>query len=239
MKRLIKMTLILSMAAVLLAACAAAPATTPKSEVNRQINVSGVGQLYLKPDVAYVYIGITSRAPNVSEALQDNSGKAQAISSTLTGLGVEAKDIQTSAFNVYPQQQFGPSGEVIGNEYVVENTVFVTVHDLQNLGKMLDAAISSGANTIHGIQFDVSDKASALTKARQMAIEDARKNAQELASAAGVELGELITLNVYGVNPPVPVFEGKGGAMATSGQVPVSAGQLVLTVNADLSFQIR
>ena len=178
----------------------------------RTISVNGSGQVTLSPDVAYVYIGVHSQSDNVSDALSQNNEKAQAVSGALKELGIDPKDIQTSGFNIYPQQQFGPQGEVTGTTYNVDNTVYVTVRDLQILGKLLDVVVRSGANSINGITFDVLDKSRAISEARRLAVESARSQAEEMAQVAGVTLGELQTMNVYTSNPPVPVFEGKGAA---------------------------
>ena len=133
-----------------------------------------------------------------------------------------SKDIQTSAFNVYPQQQVNPkdpSATETKTTYVVENTVNVTVRDLSKLGGLLDKVVGSGANTIHGIQFDVKDKAKALSEARKQAIDDAKAQAAEVAQAAGVQLGAIQTLNVYTGGQPGPVYQGKGGfAVAADSQ---------------------
>lgn len=225
-------------AVALLAACVpTAAAPSANQAIPRQINANGVGKVYLTPDVAYVNIGVRSQSENVGDALKGNSAQAQSVVDALKELGVDAKDIQTSAFNVYPQQEFGPNGEVIKNTYVVENTVYITVRDMTKLGQLLDTVVRSGANTINGLQFDVLDKSKATSEARRLAIEDARKQAQEMADAAGVKLGALLSLNSYLSSPPVPVFEGKGGAQ-NNDKVPVSAGQLVLTVEASLAYEI-
>jgi uncharacterized protein len=224
-------------AALLLAACGSP--TQPQNI--RMINVVGEGTVYLTPDVVYINIGVHSQAEGVKEALSQNTSQAKAVADSLKSLGVEDKYIQTSAFNVYPQQQYGPNGELLGTVYVVDNTVYVTVKDLSKLGQILDAVVQSGANTINGIQFDVMDKSAAMTEARKMAIDSARKQADELAAAAGVKLGDLQSINVYLTSGPVPAFSGKGGAMMDSAQtnVPVSAGQLVLTMQANLAYEIK
>ncbi len=225
--------------AALLAACApAAPAQQPYV---RQISASGSGRVYLTPDVAYVNISVNTKSEKVADALKDNNTLAQAVASALKEMGVEEKDIQTTAFNVYPQQEFGPNGEVTRNLYMVDNTVYVTVRDLTQLGQLLDVAVRAGANNINGIQFDVLDKEKAMSEARRMAVENARKQAEELAALAGVQLGVLQSMNVYVSNPPVPVYEGKarGGAMSADSSVPVSAGQLVISVDANLSYEIK
>ena len=225
-----------------LSACAA-PATVSSNAGSaniRQLTASGTGEVYLTPDVAYVNIGIHTQSENVADALNDNNAQAQAIATALKELGVEEKDIQTSAFNVYPSPQYSPvTGEVTSTLYAVDNTVYVTVRDLQSLGKMLDEVVRSGANNINGIQFDVIDQSAALTEARQKAIASAKATAQELAQAAGVQLGDLQTLSVYPTSNASPVYEkGFGGATANS-QVSVACGQLVITVNADVTYQSK
>jgi uncharacterized protein len=224
---------------LLLSACTPAASSTQNSGYFPQMMASGTGEVFLTPDLAYVNIGVQSKMENVAGALEDNNAKAQAISQALTKLGVEAKDIQTSAFNIYPLQEYGPNGETLDTKYVVDNTVYVTVRDLQKLGSILDAVVKAGANSINGVQFDVTNKDTYVTEARRLAIEDAKATAQELADAAGIKLGKIISLNVYSTGSPTPMYEGKMGLGGGGSGVPVSSGQLSLTVNADISYEIK
>ena len=227
---------------LVLAACQAAPGAVSQAGIPptpRQISVSGTGKVYLAPDVAYVFIGVQSQAENVGDALNQNNAKAQTIAAALKELGIEDKDIQTSSFNIFPQQQYSPEGQITGTTYMVDNTVNVTVRDLSVLGKLLDAVVRAGANSINGINFDVVDKTQAISEARKLAIEDARATAQELAAAAGVTLGDLYSLNAYMNTGPVTVFDNKGGMAVEAGQVPISAGQLMISVDVNLSYEIK
>jgi uncharacterized protein YggE len=218
---------------------------TPQGQVatstqQRTISVNGTGQVTLTPDVAYIYIGVHSQSADVSEALNENNTKAQAVSSSLQELGIDQKDIQTSGFNIYPQQQYSPDGTLTGTTYNVDNTVYVTVRDLQLLGRLLETVVQTGANSINGITFDVMDKSKALTDARKLAIDSARSQASEIAQAAGVTLGELQTINVYSSNPPVPMYEGRGGAaMDAAASVPIAAGQIILRVEVNAIYSMR
>jgi len=202
------------------------------------ITVNGVGKVYLVPDIAYIYIGVHSQAESVADALSQNNAQAQSITNTLLAQNVAAEDIQTTAFNVYPQQQYGPNGEMTGIIYVVENQVYVKVRNLQNLGALLDGVVKSGANSINGITFDVQDHASAETEARKLAIEDAKAKAEDIATQAGVQLGNLYSVNISSAGSPMPVYEAKGGA-AGGGSVPVAAGQLVIEVDTSMSYLIK
>jgi len=228
---------------LVLSACVAPPAASENKVAVRQMSAVGQGKVYLVPDLAYVFIGVHSEADTVADALKDNNTQAQAIQKALTDLGVDIKDIQTSAFNIYPQQSNpkpGGDSTTLKTTYVVENTVNVTVRDLSKLGSLLDKVASSGANSIHGIQFDVKDKAKAVAEARKLAINDAKQQAAELAQAAGVQLGAIQTLNVSMGGQSNPMYQSKGGfATATDSQVPVASGQLLITADASISFEIK
>ena len=227
-----------------LSACASIPASAAGADANiRTLNASGEGKVYLVPDIAYVNIGVHSEASTVAEALSNNNAQAQAIQKALTDMGVDVKDIQTSAFNVYPQQQQNPKPGSTDTApvtvYVVDNTVSVTVRDLQKLGDLLDKVVSSGANNIYGVQFDVANKEAALSEARKQAIQDAQRQAQEVASAAGVVLGPIQSLNVNTIGNPGPMYAGKGGFATAEASVPVAAGQLLISANANITFIIQ
>jgi uncharacterized protein len=205
----------------------------------RTIMVSGSGQVTLSPDLAYVYIGVQSQSENVAEALNENNANAQAIASSLRELGIAVEDIQTSSFNIYPQQQYDPQGQLTGTVFVVNNTVYVTVRDLQILGQLLDVVVRSGANSINGINFDVQDKSQAITEARRLAVESVSTQAAEMAQAAGVTLGELENMSVYSTGPTQPMYDARGGFAAEASQVPISAGQIVIRVEVSATYAIR
>jgi uncharacterized protein YggE len=240
-----KITLLLGLVLVLvLSACAAPAAPAPNAPVNqsaapaRTISVNGSGQVTLNPDLAYINIGVQSQSEEVAAALAQNNDKAQAVAASLRDLGIEDKDIQTSSFNIYPQQQYGPNGEVTSTIYQVNNTVNVTVRDLQIMGRLLDVVVSTGANSINGVTFDVQDKSQAVVEARRLAVESARSQAEELAQTAGVTLGELQTMSAYSSQPPV-FYDAKGGVGMNASQVPVSAGQLVIQVEVNATYFIQ
>lgn len=219
---------------------APAPQVVQPQPSIRTISVNGTGQVTISPDVAYVYIGVHSQSENVSDALAQNNEKAQAVSTALKDLGIDPKDIQTSGFNISPQQKMSPEGQVTGTIYNVDNTVYVTVRQLPILGQLLEVVVSTGANSINGITFDVLDKSTALSEARRLAIESARSQAEEIAQAAGVTIVNLQTMTVFSSNPPVPLYEGKGGmAAADASQVPVAAGQMILRVEVSAVYEIQ
>jgi len=239
MKKSIFVLLVSGLVMAVLAGCAKAPITVTSAPTIRTVTASGNGKVYIVPDVAYIYVGVRSDADEVSDALNKNNEQAHAISEAVKALGVDAKDIQTASFNVYPMSDYGIDGQITRKYFVVENTVYVTVRDLSKLGNLLDAVVRSGANTINSISFDVLDKDTAMAEARDMAIAEARAEAEAIAKASGVTLGALQSVNVYTSNGQVSVYDAKGGmSAASSSEVPVSAGQIVITADANVVYEI-
>jgi uncharacterized protein YggE len=205
----------------------------------RTMNVSGTGQVTIKPDIAYINIGVHTEKPSASEAVAQNNSDSQAVIDALKAAGVAADDLQTTNFNIYPSNQTGPDGKTISVTYMVDNTVNVKVRDLSKLGAALDAAVKAGANNVNSIQFDLVDKTKAMSDARAAAVKAAKAEAEELAAAAGVTLGNIQTIN-YNENTPGPIFYGKGGGLAVAdAAVPVNAGTLDISVSVMLTYEIK
>jgi len=206
----------------------------------RQIVVAGTGKVYMVPDLAYITIGVHSQSEKVKTALADNNAQVEAVKKALTDMGIDEKDIQTSSFNIYPMPQYDKDGKITTTIYSIDNMMYVTVRDLSKLGQTLDAVVSSGANSINSIQFDVQDKDKALSDARKLAVEDAKKQADEYASAINAKLGNVLALSVNSASTGTPVYEKLAMDTAnSSSSVPISAGQFLLTVNVTITYEIQ
>lgn len=246
MRKLSILTLLVVLCgAWLLSACAGGqafaqtPPTATSETQPRTLSVTGSGKSYLVPDIAYIYIGVHTENAEASKAVAENTSRSQKVTEALKKFNIAAKDIQTTNFSIYPQQQFDPQGKVIGVLYVVDNTVYVALRDLTKIGDLLDAVVNAGANSISGISFDVEDKTAALAEARAAAVEDARKQAEELAKAAGVTLGEVLNISTYALTP-YPIYDGRGGGgVAVQAAVPIAPGQTVLQVDVSITYLLK
>ncbi len=196
------------------AAYAQSPTPSGEEKVNRTITVNGSGQVYLTPDIAYVTIGVHTEGEDAAKTVNENSQQAQRVIAAIKGLGIDEKDIRTTNFSIFPQQEYDQNGKPTGKiRYIVDNSVFVTVRKIDQVGAVLDAAVRAGANSISGIQFDVANKTAALSEARRAAVAEARAKAEELARAAGVTLGEVQTISEYSSSGPVPQYAYRGAPM--------------------------
>jgi uncharacterized protein YggE len=229
--------------ALLMSACSTTTTMAPAAQPPiRSMTVSGTGQVTLKPDIAYINIGVHTEKPTASEATAQNSTDSQAVINALKAAGVAVDDIQTTNFSIYlREQQINPADGTtpIPAMYAVDNTVYITVRDLTKVGTILDAAVKAGANNANNIQFDLADKTKALSDARAAAVKVARAEADQLAAASGVTLGNIQTIS-YNENTPGPVFYGKSVNMSVAdASVPISAGTLQISVNVTLTYEIK
>lgn len=235
-----KLALLLSilLLASLLTACGPTTVYTQAEPPQRTITVTGTGMVTLTPDIAHIYIGVQTQNASASVAMNENNVKAQAVIEVIKSFGVADEDIQTTNFSIYPQQQYDDNNNVIAVTYIVSNSVYVTVRDLTALGQLLDATVQSGANSINSISFDVDDKTEALTQARQAAVEVARKQADELAAATGVTIGEVQTISYYDSTPYPVSYEVRSG-MDMASSVPIEAGSMQITTTVTIVYEIH
>ena len=228
--------------ALLMSACQPTTVNQAAPVPQRTLSVSGTGTAYLSPDIAYLYLGVHTEKLAAAEAVAENNTQTQKVIQALKDFGIAEKDIRTTNFSVWPQDKFDPQTNQPSGEktYAVDNTVYVTLRDMNKLGDLLDTIVAAGANTVNNIQFDVADKDAALKDARAQAVKDANAKAQELASTAGVQLGTLQSVSFLD-NQPVPFFDGRGGSGAApaAAEVPIQPGQLTFTVTVNVIYEIK
>jgi len=238
--------LVVGAAAVLLLGVACTPTTQVTvaggdGQSNFGISVTGEGRVTVAPDMGVLNLGIEVSAPTVAEARGAAADAMDAMQTAMTGLGVEARDISTQYFNIYPQYSYaeGRTPEITG--FTVSNQVSVKVRNIDNVSAVLDAAIEAGGNAVrvNGISFTVENPEQHLADARRDAVENARAHAEVLATAAGVTLGAPLSINEsFGGYPPyygVPERAFDGGM---GGGTPVNPGEQELSISVSVLFSI-
>ncbi|HVR37604.1 MAG TPA: SIMPL domain-containing protein [Thermoanaerobaculia bacterium] len=206
------------------------------------ISVSGTARVSVAPDRFTFVAGVQTAGPSVDAAVNENNAKTASVIAALKKAGATDRDIRTSNFSIYPQQDYreGQLPRILG--YQVSNNITVTRANIAEAGKLLQAAISAGVNTSSGLQFEVSDPARGRDQGLKAAFDDARSKASALAQAAGRTVGRAISIS-EGTQPapPMPfprVMAMKAEAQSVS-EVPVESGAQELTFNVAVVFELR
>ena len=250
---LIVTTVALMVATALIVYLAIVPALTPNSvlaggvsaqtttsSADTGIAVSGTGKVSVKPDVVMSSIGIQVNGSSLSDATSQANTKMTAVISQIKSMGVADKDIQTTNYSVQPitdqSKPDGGTGKITG--YQINNQVNVTVRKIDDLGKILDAAVAAGANSIYGVSFSVDDPTPYEQQARAAAVKDAQDKAGQLAKAGGLTLGKIVWIS-EGTVSPQPLFRAAAASIGLGGAVPVESGQMDVTVSVDVRFALQ
>ena len=200
------------------------------------ISVTGEANVSVAPDQAQIDGGVTSDAKTAREATDANNAAMGKVLLALKGAGIEEKDYQTSRLSLQPQyaQNRAAPSPFVG--YRASNRVTVRIRDVAKVANVIDVLVGAGATDIGGINFTVSQASKHLDEAREKAIADARRKAEIYAKAAGVTLGEPISISEEGA--PVPLYRGKMAAPMAAG-APVAQGEERLSVTVSVSWAIK
>jgi uncharacterized protein len=212
--------------------------TVLAQDVPASITVSAEGHVAVSPDLATISLGVTTQGDTAAEAMNANSSALTAVLDRLRGAGIDDRDLQTSNLSLNPNWQGrndGSAPQIVG--YIASNMLTVRVRDLDKVGEVLDAVVSDGANTLNGISFGLSDPDPVMDKARTAAVVTARARATLLAEAAGVQLGQVLSISEGGGMVPAQPMYRMQADMAASG-VPVAEGEVGISANVTMVFAI-
>jgi uncharacterized protein YggE len=230
----------LAVASVVLAArpsviIASPSASTSNGTVSYGVVASGDATVSKKPDVASISAGVQSQQSTAAAAQSDLAAKAAKLISRIKALGVTDKDLTTSGYWLGPNYSQG--SQTISGYRAVEQLQFKW-HNVDTVGKALDAVVQEGDATNISVGFGLADPKVAQAEARSLAIGDARTKAQAMASAAGVKLGPVVRvsdLSSYS-RYPSPMMYASGAALKDSSQIPV--GELTVQVSVEVDFTL-
>jgi uncharacterized protein len=187
-------------------ATAAVPALADQA-APRTVSVSGQGEVTAQPDMARVTLGIEARRPVLNEARSAVTAAVDRVLAVARDLKIDPKYVNATRLQVQPEYNWNDKDRkqvLLG--YVVSRQVDVELRDLDQLGALLERAVSAGANQVGGAALDSTHRKELERQAMTLAVQDARQNAEVLARAAGVELGAVRILNSSASSPPMPMY---------------------------------
>lgn len=217
-------------------------AVAQETDTTRTITVNGEGRVSLPPDTVMMTLGIDARNAELGAAQTEAAETMDAIIAAVKGEGVAEKDIQTGGYSISIERDWNqPSQPVIG--YLVSQTINVKVREIDNAGKVIQAAVDAGANNVGGVWFALENPEQAIAQARELAVADARAKAEELARLTDSTLGPVQSI-VEGYTPstPIPYAEGAGYAAADaakSASPTINPGTTEVSLTVTISWAIQ
>ena len=201
------------------------------------IQTSGESIITVKPDRAQIDIGVVTQADTSQAAAAKNASQLEAVLAQLRRLLGTGADIKTISYSLSPNYRYPTGGgEPTIAGYTATNIVRVTLDDLTQVGKVVDAASGSGANRIQSLQFTLKNRQEAEAQALTEAARNARRKADTLASALGVRVVRV--LSVSESSPIVVPVRDVAYARAESASTPIEAGTIEVRATVSLTVEI-
>jgi len=227
---------------LLIPALAAVPAAARAEPGSRTIAVTGHGEVRAAPDVAYVRLGVSAKAPTAEEARATVNRVVPALLKLTRDLAIPEARVRATALSVTPDTEWVEArraNRVVG--YTVTRQIAVELRDLDRLGELLEKSVTLGANVVSGPELDSSHRPDLERQALALAVADARKNAEVLATALGVTVGPPKEITMQGADAarPRPVYASLGVPKVMAGGAETyQIGELSFDASIEASFEI-
>lgn len=219
-----------------------AAANNLSGEEGNVVTVNGLGTVKVKPDVAYINVGVEIFDADAKKAQDDNARIMDKIIDALKNNGIKDEDIKTSRYNIYKTSKYEPSSskEKRIEGYIATNSVEVTIRDIDKVGKIVDIAGKEGANRINNIIFGISDEEKYYKDALKLAMENASGKAEAILSTFGAKLGKPYRINESGYGAPIVYRDNRmmeAAVESKSYETPVEAGELEVTARVIVEYK--
>lgn len=212
------------------------------------IVVTGSGEVKVKPDVAYISIGVETFDTDANKAQQANAKQMEKIMEAMKKQGITDKEMKTTQYNIY--KTYKPVTDKVTftanmddkrvEGYICNNMLEITINDITTTGTIIDAASKAGANNVRNIRFGIKDNEKYYTEALKKAVTNAKGKANAIASSVGVS-----------IDKPFKIVENSGGyspylyrdvmmsakADMSSYNTPVEAGELTISANVNVEYK--
>lgn len=204
--------------------------------------VTGEGTIEAVPNVAYVDVGVTTENISSKAAQQKNKQKMNNVMDAINKYKINKKDIKTVSYYINPNYSYTDEVTRITG-YTVVNTIQVTIRDLDNVGDILDATSSAGANTTGDIQYDIEDKTDLYNQALGDAVKKARVKADAIANASGLKVTAVKNIDETSKPTYYPIVYNMNtldkAAASSSTTTPTEKGTMKITADVNAEYLLK
>lgn len=213
---------------------------TVQSE-RRTVSVNGTGEVKVESDTATLSFSVITHSHDTSKAASVNAEKMNAVQKAIIATGCPKDAITTENYSIYQESSYDNGKRILG-DYRVSNDVIINLKDVTLVSKVIDAAVSNGANEVSSISFGISDTEKPTNEARRLAAVQAKQKAKILAESSGAKLGKLISINEE-YEPDSPIVGRMMKAEAyndmASAPTPVSSGNTSIRVTVSAVYELK
>lgn len=166
----------------------------------RTITVKGIGKVSTRPDYVVLSMHLESQNMEYEEAMHSASLRVQHLTETLVTLGFDKTDLKTTNFNIETdynneKDRNGNYHRVFNGYKIIQDLKLAFDFDSTRLATALSAISGCISNPELSIRFTVKDATAINEEMLRSATINAKRKAEILCEASGVELGQLIAID--------------------------------------------
>lgn len=215
-----------------LAVCGLAAPLTAQDE-SSHLRVVGAAVVEVPPDHARLSVGVRIQAGSPEAAATEMSRRIDAIVDALVGLGFDRDSIPTQVFGISADRDRMGGNAITG--YSSATTLQITTFELDRIPEFLSAAVAAGATEVGNVAFESTERRNARSRALELAVAAAREDAEVLARAAGVELGDLVEITNFAQPTSGIMLRGAG---VVAGRLPGVTGSAITPQLLEVNAQV-
>ncbi|HEX2951298.1 MAG TPA: SIMPL domain-containing protein [Armatimonadota bacterium] len=242
----VRFLLLIILTGVFTAALMAQQRTNPPV---RTITVTGTAERMANPDLGVVTLAVQTQADTVSTAVSQNNTLTGRVTDAIRALNIRGVTMRTLGFDVQPIYEQPTANRPVERPlriiaYQVVNRLEVRIPEAnpdrlsENISKVLSAGLAAGANRVDNVSFMLVNDLPVLREALAEATRNAHGTAAAMADAAGVHLGQLMSLSSSPIyrQPPTPLM---ARAETAANAVPIVAGPFTIDVTVSAVYEIQ
>lgn len=213
-------------------------AAGPSDPGEKSITVSASGQIETTPDQAVVRVAITATGNDSTAVREELASQTRSLQNALEEYGIPAENVRTAHYDIRQERERTPEGTELGDFRGV-HAFEVTVDEVDAAGEVIDVAVDSGADTVNGVSFTLSDekREQLHNDALERAMANAETRADTLASAGDLSVTGIHTIvsantNYHAYRTETAYVAATAGDAGTS----VQAGPVTVTASVRVTY---
>ena len=213
----------------------------PLEDEETTIAVAGKGVVKINPDVVYLWTGVEKTEKNAQEAQKVVIQKINDILASLSKMRIPKDKIETTRVTLQPEFKYDKGKRTLVG-YTARNQIKVTIDKLDDVGKIIDISIASGATNISNIMFSVKDETPYKKSALKKAFDDAKAKAEIIANASDLILTRIKRIQeaeAQLISPVRGIRAFQAEARVGGAETPVLPGKLEVHGNLTVIFECK
>ena len=199
------------------------------------MTVTGVGNLFVAPNVVQIQLEVITENEQLIKAQQENAYVMSQVIESLLEFGISKEDIKTASYNIFPKYDF-IDGKQVFRGYEVSNAIEVTITNVEQAGSVIDLAVQNGVNRVSNIRFTVENEQTYYQEALNLALNNAQAKSQTIAQTMKLQLDpQPIKIEEKFKQEPIAYRTFATAEMNTS--TPIEQGQIKISATVRVQFQ--